>query len=187
MSTIDCRLATESRPSTMCFPLPFPTRGRILTQISNFWFDRLPTWSRTISSTPTLVRSVPELDWYYDELNGRTVLVRSTRPLVIEAIVRGYLSGSGWKEYQQLGTVCAIRPTEGLTESDRLPEAIFTPSTKARSGHDENISFESGGRFGWNRHSRAGARTQSDLIDSLPITHSREDLSLPTPSSNSAP
>jgi phosphoribosylaminoimidazole-succinocarboxamide synthase len=62
--------------------------------------------------------------------------------LVIEAIVRGYLSGSGWKEYQQLGTVCAIRLPEGLTESDRLPEAIFTPSTKARSGHDENISFE---------------------------------------------
>jgi phosphoribosylaminoimidazole-succinocarboxamide synthase len=75
-------------------------------------------------------------------LDGRTVLVRNTRPLVIEAIVRGYLSGSGWKEYRKEGTVCDIRLPGGLLESDKLPEPIFTPSTKAQSGHDENISFE---------------------------------------------
>ncbi len=124
-------------------PTPIPDKGRILTQISNFWFDKTShlVANHIVDPSPG-PEWYPELDWYYDELNGRTVLVRSTRPLVIEAIVRGYLSGSGWKEYQQLGTVCAIRLPEGLTESDHLPEAIFTPSTKARSGHDENISFE---------------------------------------------
>jgi phosphoribosylaminoimidazole-succinocarboxamide synthase len=123
-------------------PTPIPDKGRILTQISNFWFEKsahiIPNHIVDPNPGP---KWYPDIDWYYPELDGRTVLVRSTQPLVIEAIVRGYLSGSGWKEYQKKGTVCEIRLPGGLTESSRLPEAIFTPSTKAQSGHDENISY----------------------------------------------
>jgi phosphoribosylaminoimidazole-succinocarboxamide synthase len=124
-------------------PTPIPDKGKILTQISNFWFDKTAhiVPNHIVDPNPG-PRWYPELDWYYPELDGRTVLVRATQPLVIEAIVRGYLSGSGWKEYQKSGTVCGIALPGGLTESARLPEPIFTPSTKATSGHDENISFE---------------------------------------------
>jgi len=124
-------------------PTPIPDKGRILTQISNFWFGKTEhlVANHIVDPNPG-PEWYPELDWYYDELDRRTVLVRNTQPLVIEAIVRGYLSGSGWKEYRRLGTVCGIPLPGGLEESDRLPEAIFTPSTKAQSGHDENISFE---------------------------------------------
>ncbi len=124
-------------------PTPIPDKGKILTQISNFWFEKsahiIPNHIVDPNPGP---QWYPGIDWYYPDLAGRTVLVRSTRPLVIEAIVRGYLSGSGWKEYQKQGTVCDIQLPGGLTESARLPEVIFTPSTKAQSGHDENISFE---------------------------------------------
>jgi phosphoribosylaminoimidazole-succinocarboxamide synthase len=124
-------------------PTPIPDKGQILTQISNFWFAKTePLVPNHMVDPNPGPEWYPELDWYYDDLAGRTVLVRNTRPLVIEAIVRGYLSGSGWKEYKKLGTVCDIRLRGDLRESDRLPEAIFTPSTKAQSGHDENISFE---------------------------------------------
>jgi phosphoribosylaminoimidazole-succinocarboxamide synthase len=124
-------------------PTPIPDKGRILTQISNFWFGKtehiIPNHIVDPNPGP---QWYPDIDWYYRDLDGRTVLVRSTQPLVIEAIVRGYLSGSGWKEYQKQGTVCSIQLPAGLTESAQLPEPIFTPSTKATSGHDENISFE---------------------------------------------
>ena len=124
-------------------PTPIPDKGRILTQISNFWFKHsghiIPNHIVDPDPGP---QWYPELDWYDPELDGRTVLVRSTTPLVIEAIVRGYLSGTGWKEYRASGTVCELPLPAGLKESDRLPEPIFTPSTKAVSGHDENISFE---------------------------------------------
>ena len=124
-------------------PTPIPDKGRILTQISNFWFTKSEQIIRNHIVDPDPgPRWYPDIDWYYPELDGRTVLVRKTEPLVIEAIVRGYLSGSGWKEYQKAGTVCAIRLPGDLVESDQLPEPIFTPSTKAQSGHDENISFE---------------------------------------------
>ena len=124
-------------------PTPIPDKGRILTQISNFWFEKtahiIPNHIVDPNPGP---QWYPDIDWYYPDLDGRTVLVRSTQPLVIEAIVRGYLSGSGWKEYQKQGTVCSIELPAGLTESAQLPEAIFTPSTKATAGHDENIPFE---------------------------------------------
>ena len=124
-------------------PTPIPDKGKILTQISNFWFGKtehiIPNHIVDPNPGP---QWYPDIDWYYRDLDGRTVLVRSTQPLVIEAIVRGYLSGSGWKEYQKQGTVCSIQLPAGLTESAQLPEPIFTPSTKATSGHDENISFE---------------------------------------------
>jgi phosphoribosylaminoimidazole-succinocarboxamide synthase len=124
-------------------PTPIPDKGKILTQISNFWFDKSQHIIKNHIVDPNPgPQWYPDIDWYYPELNGRTVLVRKTEPLVIEAIVRGYLSGSGWKEYQKSGTVCDIRLPGDLLESDKLPETIFTPSTKAQSGHDENISFE---------------------------------------------
>jgi len=124
-------------------PTPIPDKGKILTQISNFWFTKTEHIIKNHIVDPNPgPQWFPEIDWYYPELDGRTVLVRKTEPLVIEAIVRGYLSGSGWKEYKKSGTVCEIPLPRGLSESDKLPQTIFTPSTKAQSGHDENISFE---------------------------------------------
>lgn len=124
-------------------PTPIPDKGKILTQISNFWFTKTEhiIKNHVVDPNPG-PKWFPEIDWYYPELDGRTVLVQKTEPLVIEAIVRGYISGSGWKEYQKSGTVCELPLPTGLVESDKLPETIFTPSTKAQAGHDENISFE---------------------------------------------
>lgn len=123
-------------------PDPVPGKGRILTQMSNFWFDKTAhiVANHLVDGNPD-GRCYPELDWNDQALQGRTVLVRKTEPLRIEAIVRGYITGSGWKEYCRSGKVCDIRLPEGLRESEKLPQPIFTPSTKAESGHDENISF----------------------------------------------
>jgi len=121
-------------------PTPIPDKGRVLTQLSLFWFDLLrdviPNHVLSAAHFPS------PFDQYTDDLAGRSMMVRKTQPLPIECVARGYLSGSGWKEYQANGTVCGIRLPAGLKESDRLPEPIFTPATKATSGHDENISFE---------------------------------------------
>jgi phosphoribosylaminoimidazole-succinocarboxamide synthase len=121
-------------------PTPIPDKGRVLTQLSLFWFDLL----RDV--VPNHVVSGTELpaafDAYREELAGRSMLVRKTEPLPIECVVRGYVSGSGWKDYQATGKICGIALPAGLRESNRLPEPIFTPATKAATGHDENISFE---------------------------------------------
>jgi phosphoribosylaminoimidazole-succinocarboxamide synthase len=123
-------------------PTPIPGKGRVLTQISNFFFQQTEhIMANHIVDPDPGPEWYPEIDWFYDELRGRTVLVRNAQPLVIENIVRGYLAGSGWKEYQTSGTVCGLPLPAGLREADRLPEPIFTPSTKAESGHDENIPF----------------------------------------------
>lgn len=120
-----------------------PDKGFVLNQISAFWFrqmeDIIP--NHVIS---TDVKDFPqECRKYADDLEGRSMLVKKAKPLPIECIVRGYLSGSGWKDYQQTGAICGIRLPPGLKESDKLPEPIFTPSTKAELGtHDENITFE---------------------------------------------
>lgn len=121
-------------------PSGIPDKGRILTQLSAFWFDQLGEPHHLLS---TAVDTMP-LPAGCDRaaLVGRTMLARKTQVVPIECVVRGYLSGSGWKEYQRSGTVCGIRLPSGLVESTRLPEPIFTPATKAESGHDENISFE---------------------------------------------
>ena len=123
-------------------PTPIPGKGRVLTQISNFFFKQTEhIIANHIVDPDPGPEWYPEIDWFYDDLRGRTVLVRNAQPLVIENIVRGYLAGSGWKEYQTSGTVCGLPLPKGLREADRLPEPIFTPSTKAESGHDENIPF----------------------------------------------
>jgi len=121
-------------------PTPIPDKGRVLTQLSLFWFEKLA------DVVPHHVISADhfggELAPYADLLEGRGMLVRRTEPAPIECVVRGYISGSGWKDYQKTGGICGIALPKGLRESDRLPEPIFTPSTKATTGHDENISFD---------------------------------------------
>jgi phosphoribosylaminoimidazole-succinocarboxamide synthase len=124
-------------------PDPVPGKGRLLTQISLFWFnemrDLVPNHvvSAEVEEYPQACRP------YGDILRDRSMLVKKAKPLSIECIVRGYISGSGWKSYRETGTVCGIGLPRGLAESDRLPEPIFTPSTKAELGHhDENIDFE---------------------------------------------
>lgn len=123
-------------------PTGIPDKGRVLTQLSIFWFDFL----RDVTPTHFLTAQVddyPEpLRRYRDQLEGRSMLVKRAQMVEIECVARGYLSGSGWKEYRQQGTVCGIKLPAGLQDSSRLPEPIFTPATKAQTGHDENISFE---------------------------------------------
>jgi len=123
-------------------PDPVPGKGIILTKMSNFWFEKTAhiTPNHLLDGNPGRQLYLG-LDWHYAGLDDRTVLVKKTTPLAIEAIVRGYITGSGWKEYQESKMVCGIRLPEGLTESEKLQEPIFTPSTKAESGHDENITF----------------------------------------------
>jgi len=121
-------------------PTPIPDKGRVLTQLSLFWFDLLK------DAIPNHVLSATEFPAPFDnftgELAGRSMVVRKTQPLPIECVVRGYVSGSGWKDYRVTGKICGIPLPGSLAESDRLPEPIFTPATKAASGHDENISFD---------------------------------------------
>jgi len=121
-------------------PTPIPDKGRVLTQLSLFWFNLLhgvlPNHVLSVSDFPA------PFDKFQDDLAGRTMLVRKTQPLPIECVARGYLSGSGWKEYRATGKVCGIPLPAGLVESARLPQPIFTPATKAATGHDENISFD---------------------------------------------
>jgi phosphoribosylaminoimidazole-succinocarboxamide synthase len=120
---------------------PIPGKGEILTSVSNFWFDRLKHIipNHLTGDAPESVVKPDEVD----QVKGRAIVVKKLKPLAIEAIVRGYLVGSGWKEYQKQGSVCSIPLPPGLREADKLPQPLFTPSTKAEMGaHDENISFE---------------------------------------------
>ena len=123
-------------------PTGIPDKGRVLTQLSIFWFDFL----RDVTPTHFLTANVDEypekLQPFRDQLEGRSMLVKRAKMIEIECVARGYISGSGWKEYRESGTVCGIQLPAGLRESDKLPEPIFTPATKAQSGHDENVSFE---------------------------------------------
>jgi phosphoribosylaminoimidazole-succinocarboxamide synthase len=124
-----------------------PDKGKVLTQLSSFWFERMGDLvpHHLIATDPN---QFPEpARQHADVLHGRSMLVRRTEPVPIECVARGYLSGSGWKEYQQSGSVCSVTLPAGLRESDRLPEPIFTPATKAESGHDVNISEEEAGRL----------------------------------------
>jgi len=134
-------LVATDRISAFDYILPtgIPDKGRVLTQISTFWFDLLNEPNHLLDTSPD---ALPLPADQQAQLAGRSMLVKKTEVVPIECVVRGYLSGSGWKEYKQSGTVCGIRLPDGLRESDQLPEPIFTPATKAESGHDMNISFE---------------------------------------------
>jgi len=124
-----------------------PDKGKVLTQLSAFWFDRVGSLvphhliSIDVGDFPEAARA------HVAVLEGRTMLARRTEPIPVECVARGYLSGSGWKEYQQSGSVCGVRLPAGLRESDRLPEPIFTPATKAETGHDVNISDVEAGQI----------------------------------------
>ncbi len=123
-------------------PNGIPRKGEVLTQISHFWFDRtaslVPNHRLACQDHPL----PPQLKAHENQLKGRCMIVKKTQPLTVECIVRGYLAGSGWKEYKKSRTACGIPLPDGLLESGELPEPIFTPSTKADTGHDENIPFE---------------------------------------------
>jgi phosphoribosylaminoimidazole-succinocarboxamide synthase len=119
-----------------------PHKGRVLTQISMFWFDFLKETVANHLVTADVSKYPAEIQRYADQLRGRSMLVQRAEMFPVECVVRGYLSGSGWKEYKANGSVCGIKLPAGLRESEQLPEPIFTPATKATTGHDENISFE---------------------------------------------
>ncbi|HVO61526.1 MAG TPA: phosphoribosylaminoimidazolesuccinocarboxamide synthase [Terriglobales bacterium] len=118
-----------------------PQKGRVLTQLSLFWFDFLKDLVPNHLATADINEYPAELQKYARQLRGRSMLVVTADMVTIECVVRGYISGSGWKEYMGNGSVCGIKLPAGLRESDKLPEPIFTPATKATTGHDENISF----------------------------------------------
>ena len=134
-------VATDRISAFDCvMPEGIPDKGRILTAVAAYWFaateDLVPNHFRGNPGWPAV------LEAHRQALSGRAVIVEKTRPLPVECVVRGYLAGSGWKEYQAAGAVCGISLPAGLRLADRLPEPIFTPATKAEEGHDENISFD---------------------------------------------
>jgi phosphoribosylaminoimidazole-succinocarboxamide synthase len=132
----------SDRISAFDWVLPdgIPDKGRVLTQVSRFWFDRLDVTNHVVSLDPTTLPLPEGTD--AESLQGRSMVVRKTEVVPIECVVRVYLAGSGWKEYQASQTVCGIALPPGLLQAEQLPEPIFTPATKAESGHDENISFK---------------------------------------------
>ena len=125
-------------------PTPVPGKGRELTSISTRWFEKLRGWDLIVDHLQsTEPQDVPGIDpSHYPQLEGRMMLGRAARVIPVEFVVRGYITGSGWKEYQRDGTVCGITLPEGLKHCEQLPEPIFTPATKATKGHDENIDFD---------------------------------------------
>lgn len=136
-------VATDRISAFDCvMPNGIPQKGEVLTQISHFWFDRLAgivpnhRLAGPADPLPALLNA------HAESLSRRSMIVRKARPLAIECVVRGYLAGSGWNEYRRSGTVCGLPLPAGLTESAELPEPVFTPATKAETGHDENIPFE---------------------------------------------
>lgn len=122
-------------------PNGIPYKGEVLTRISQFWFSRMKGVEHHLIEVIE-DRAPAGLEGHLEELRGRSMLVRKLKVVPIECVVRGYITGSGWKEYTKTGSVCGIKLPAGLRQCDQLPEPIFTPSTKAEQGHDENISFE---------------------------------------------
>jgi len=147
-------------------PTPIPDKGAVLTGLSTFWFER------TTEIVPNHMLSVA--DGVPAEVRGRAMLVRRLEMLPIECVVGGYLSGSGWKDYQRTGEVCGIRVPSGLSESDRLPEPIFTPATKAQEGHDENIDFDRAAELVGDRALTERVRDVSIAVYQHAAEHARE-------------
>src|SRR2546430_12681214 len=135
-------IVTSDRLSAfdVVLPDPIPDKGRVLTEMANFWFGKLGNVvaNQLTGSDPETVVKPDERE----QVRGRAVVVRKLKPLPIEAVVRGYIIGSGWKDYQKTGKVCGIELPKGLQQAQKLPQPIFTPATKAAEGHDENISFD---------------------------------------------
>jgi phosphoribosylaminoimidazole-succinocarboxamide synthase len=141
-------VATDRISAFDCIlPQGIPGKGRVLTQMSLFWFDFLRALVPNHLITAAVDAYPAPLRAFRDQLEGRSMLVRRCRMEPIECVARGYLSGSGWKDYRKTGAVCGIPLPSGLLESDQLPEPIFTPATKAETGHDENISFDAAARI----------------------------------------
>jgi phosphoribosylaminoimidazole-succinocarboxamide synthase len=145
----DLLIVTTDRISAFDYVLGsgIPDKGKVLTQLSAFWFERMGDLVPHHLLATDVARFPQALRGHEAVLAGRSMLVRCTEPVPVECVARGYLSGSGWKEYQQTGSVCGVALPKGLRESDRLPEPIFTPATKAESGHDINISEAEAGRL----------------------------------------
>ena len=147
-------------------PTPIPDKGKVLTGVSAFWFER------TSHIVPNHVISLT--DRVPAEGRGRAMVVRKLEMLPIESVVRGYLSGSGWKDYKQTGAVCGVELPDGLRESDRLPEPIFTPATKAQEGHDENIDFDGAVELIGDRALAERVRDLSIAVYEAAADHARE-------------
>ena len=164
---------------------PIPDKGRVLNEMANFWFERLG------HIVPNQLTGIdPESVVADDEraqVRGRSVVVKKLKPLPIEAVVRGYIIGSGWKDYQRSGRICGIELPQGLQQAQKLPEPIFTPATKAESGHDENISFEQVEKLIGRRARAQGPRGQHPALQgSRRLRGAARASSSPTPSSNLA-
>jgi len=135
-------IATDRISAFDCIlPSPIPDKGKVLTQLSLYWFELLKDVVENHLITADISEYPAALQPFSEQLDGRSMIVKKAEVLPVECVVRGYLAGSGWKEYQESGTITGIKLPEGLVESSELPEPIFTPSTKAESGHDENIPF----------------------------------------------
>jgi phosphoribosylaminoimidazole-succinocarboxamide synthase len=147
-------------------PTPIPDKGRVLTGLSTFWFER------TASIVPNHLLSTT--DRVPEEARGRAMLVRKLEMLPVECVVRGYITGSGWKDYQATGAVCGIELPSGLSESDQLPEPIFTPTTKANVGHDEAVDFEGAVRLVGDRQLAERLRDVSIEVYRHAADHARE-------------
>lgn len=167
-------VATDRISAFDCvMPNGIPQKGEVLTQLSHYWFDRLegvvPNHRLRRAAEPLPERLAPWAGW----LGRRSMVVKRAEPLPIECVVRGYLAGSGWNEYRRTGEICGVRLPAGLTESEELPEPVFTPATKAESGHDENIPFERAvERVG--RETAERVRALSLRIYGLAREHARE-------------
>jgi len=136
-------VATDRISAFDCvFPDPIPLKGIVLTQISRYWFEETKGIIKNHVVSFDLEDFPPETQKHGDILKGRSMLVKKCAPLPVECVVRGYLHGSAWKEYQKTGSICGIELPEGLQQKDVLPEPVFTPATKAETGHDENITYE---------------------------------------------
>jgi phosphoribosylaminoimidazole-succinocarboxamide synthase len=147
-------------------PTPIPDKGRVLTGLSTFWFER--TRGIVANHLLSITEGVPE------EARGRAMVVRKLEMLPVECVVRGYLSGSGWKEYQERSSVCGVQLPSGLAESDRLPEPIFTPTTKANVGHDEAVDFDGAVELVGDRSLAEQARDVSIAVYERAAAHARE-------------
>jgi phosphoribosylaminoimidazole-succinocarboxamide synthase len=124
------------------FPDPIPDKGKVLNQTSSFWFERTAPWLPNHLLATDVASFPAPLGRHAETLSGRATLARKLTMLPVECVARGYLAGSGWKDYQATGRICGVALPRGLRESDALPEPIFTPSTKAATGHDENVTFD---------------------------------------------